>query len=286
LKFVPPALGWQRDTPDFRDYTIRHPRVQQTLARLKRPVSGRSRIPLRVDLREYFSDVEDQGTLNSSTACACTALVQYFEQRAHGRLCEPSKLFLHQMTRKLGGGFGNTVADLRTTLQALIHFGVPPEQYWPYDPTRFDDQPTDPVLFTFGRQYHAIHHFRLDCANCTGVETLAAVKSCLSAGFPSVFGFPVPSSLSLDGDIPYRPTFDSIRGGQAVVAVGYDDRRIRSTKGALLIRNSWGKAWGEAGYGWVPYAFVESQLAVDFWTLLKQDWLDSGEFDRPPDLQR
>jgi C1A family cysteine protease len=67
-----------------------------------------------------------------------------------------------------------------------------------------------------------------------------------------------------------------------VVAVGYDDsRRIRSDKGALLVRNSWGPDWGEAGYGWLPYSYVKRRLAMDFWTVLKPAWLRSGEFELP-----
>jgi C1A family cysteine protease len=64
--------------------------------------------------------------------------------------------------------------------------------------------------------------------------------------------------------------------------VGYDDKlRIRSDKGALLVRNSWGADWGDGGYGWLPYEYVRQQLAVDFWTLLKPSWLKSGEFESP-----
>jgi C1A family cysteine protease len=108
------------------------------------------------------------------------------------------------------------------------------------------------------------------------------VRLYLAAGFPFLFGFPVYSTLSAAADIPFPTAFDRGCGGQAVLAVGYDDnRRIHSTKGALLIRSSWGEGWGEGGYGWLPYAYVEKQLAVDFWTLLEPGWLASGEFLDP-----
>lgn len=72
----------------------------------------------------------------------------------------------------------------------------------------------------------------------------------------------------------------------SVVVAGFDDQKqIRhanpgseATAGALLIRNSWGTAWGDHGYGWLPYAYVLSGLAVDWWSLITSEWVDTGVF--------
>jgi len=70
-----------------------------------------------------------------------------------------------------------------------------------------------------------------------------------------------------------------LEGGHAVVAIGYDDgKTIGKEKGALRIRNSWGMVWGEAGYGWLPYAYVENGLAMEFWSLVEAGFVDTELF--------
>jgi C1A family cysteine protease len=44
------------------------------------------------------------------------------------------------------------------------------------------------------------------------------------------------------------------------------------------MRNSWGAGWGSGGYGWLPYEYVLQGLAVDWWSLLKTEWIDTGAF--------
>jgi C1A family cysteine protease len=112
---------------------------------------------------------------------------------------------------------------------------------------------------------------------------LEAVKTKLAGRLPSMFGFTVYSSIpgigAGTGDIPFPQAGDKVEGGHAVMTVGYDDaKKIGAKTGALLIRNSWGTKWGEQGYGWLPYAYVESGLAVDFWSLVRAEFVDSDLF--------
>jgi C1A family cysteine protease len=276
-QFTPPGLGWQRDLPDPRDYSPGHEQARPLLAALGR----RRPLPGAVSWHEYFPPVNCQRGLASCGAHAGTALVAYFERRAFGKSVEGSPLFLYQMARLLGRGSGDCGGGLRQTWKALVRFGLPPEEYWPYQAERLEEAPS-PFLFSFAAEYRPLLYVRLDRGPGRSAPTLACVKSFLAAGFPAAFGFTVFDSLSREAPIPFPTCYDAARGGQAAVALGYDDGvRVRSERGALRVRCSWGADWGEEGHGWLPYRYVEEQLAVDFWTLLRPDWLGSEEFKQP-----
>jgi C1A family cysteine protease len=276
-KYIPRGLGWHRDLPDPRDYTPKHDYV----VRLLHDLDSTGDRPKAVDLREYCAEVEDQQALATSTVSAAVAMVRYFQRRATGGVLEPSRMFVYRTARRLNGWVGDSGLPCRTTLKAIAKYGLPPESMWPYEASRLDREP-DAFVFASARSLGPLTYVRLDARGERPENALETVRRFLAAGFVSQFGFPVCTSLTCDAEIPFPTIFDSVRGGQAVLTVGYDDnRRVRSDKGALLIANSWGPEWGDGGYGWLPYSYVREQFAADFWTVLAPEWLSSGEFQRP-----
>lgn len=279
-------LGWIPDYPDFRDYTAKHQKIQPILEKTSRPAAAS--LPTKCDLRPWCPPIEDQGEIGSCTANAAVGLVEYFEYRAFGKHTDASRLFLYKTTRNLLHFTGDTGAYLRSTIGALVLFGVPPEEYWPYHTDRMDEEPPA-FCYSFAQNYRTISYYRLDPPEISNKELLKQIKTNLAKGLPAIFGFTVYESIvqsETDGKIPFPGENEKMLGGHAMMVVGYDDKmkinnmssKKVSTIGAFLIRNSWGTEWGDAGYGWLPYEYVLKGLAEDWWTILKNEWVDTEMF--------
>jgi C1A family cysteine protease len=294
------GMGWLRDYPDYRDLQLSSEQVRPLLEQaLGSSATGlvethqlkQLELPSAINLQKGFSPIEDQGSIESCTAHVITSIVEYLYQRAFNQQTSCSRLFLYKTTKNLLKTQGNVGVFLRTTIGALRLFGVPPEDYWSYDLTKFDHEPPA-FCYAFAANYKALKYVRLDAPHIPPDELLLSIKMQLAAGFPLAFGTVLydgplmyANRPETAGQIPFPQSTDKPKGGHALVAVGYDDSMVIknpksdiATQGAILIRNSWGTRWGKEGYGWLPYSYIRSSLSVDWWALLSQDWVETSMF--------
>ncbi|MEB3221058.1 MAG: C1 family peptidase [Candidatus Sericytochromatia bacterium] len=232
-------------------------RAQQQMARPVQlpPVQGPT--PQHVDMRPQCSPIYDQGDLGSCTAFAVGKGVRECLQRKRAeRFTELSALYLYYETRRLRNAVNlDSGATITDTMKAIAQAGIAPEATWPYRIDFFTQRPPEAA-------YGQASTWRLK----TGVQLagLPDIKKALARKQPVVFGmrlFQNFRDVGSDGMLPLPQPGDVMVGGHAVTAVGYDEKRR-----VLIVRNSFGTAWGDHGYFYMPYDYVTPELVMDVWT--------------------
>ena len=249
-------FGWLPDLPDARDYIYQPP--------LK--VGSASELPSKVDLRNICSPVQDQGSLGCCTAHALLAAFECCKKVQGQKTKRLSRLFVYYNERvMMNTMMSDSGAYLRDGVKTLNKQGVCFEKDWTYSKStkpgaKFTKEPPKKCY------EDALDNQVLKYMSVT--PNLFHLRSCLASGFPFVFGFSVYDSFMSDevkktGIMPMPKDDEDMLGGHAVMAAGYDnDTRM------FLVRNSWGKNWGDNGYFWMPYDYIsKTNNCSDFWTL-------------------
>ena len=242
--------GWVPDLPDQRDLIYAAPFEQIDV------------LPPNIDLRPNCPPVYDQGHLGSCTANSIAAAFEFDEMKQNlPQVFVPSRLFIYYNERVIEGDVTcDNGAQIRDGMKSIGTQGVCPEDMWPYDITRFTDQPPA-NCYQAALQNKAIVYQRV-------VRDLNQMKGCLASGYPFVFGFTVYESfesqtVAQSGHAPMPAPSEKALGGHAVLAVGYDDAQQW-----FIVRNSWGTNWGMQGYFTLPYNYLlQRNLSSDFWTI-------------------
>ncbi|MBS7622855.1 C1 family peptidase [Candidatus Bathyarchaeota archaeon] len=262
------AFGWRKDRPDPRDLLWR------------RLFKAPAFLTEKVDLRKHAGSIRDQGNEGSCVGQSGAALKDWHEkyQRGYpdGGL---SARCVYNGARALEGRLNDEGAYLRDALKFLLHYGTATEKRWPYK--AWVDSDKDPRIVVHQQD---MDPWKID--SYVRLQTVDEVLQALAAGKPVYGGVLWYSNwihVTVQGNLP--PANGEVVGGHAILFLGYDLKT-----GRLLFQNSWGKLYGDGGYGRMLIKDLKvMQKECDFWTVTDRQGPGPGPRPEPepkPDVNR
>jgi C1A family cysteine protease len=253
-------FGYRRDDPDPRDHRFL----------LAQPAAVEVDLPVAVDLHQRLPPAWHQEQLSSCTGHACAGLMAYLHP---GFL--PSRLQLYYAARAMEGRADRDGgAQIRSAMKAMQKVGVLPEDDWPYEIERVNDEPP-----SGGERRTIAAYSRLtsdhEMLSCLALGQPFVLSMMLPADFDSFvgrYGVMVPPAdrteylgnhamLAVGYDLDFRSNPD-------VVAAGVDPLSVEPI--ALPVRNSFGPWWGlqsKPGNFWLPLSWLLNRsTGGDCWT--------------------
>ncbi|MFC7356543.1 C1 family peptidase [Jejudonia soesokkakensis] len=171
-----------------------------------------------------------------------------------------SPSFVYEAIRREEDVACNMGANPKLGMEALKVLGVPTMETVPYkcNPVISTDAQLEAIDYRI-RDYQTLFFYDEQAP----MVRVNATKKALSEGYPVLIGMKLPESFFAAKKVwrskpTDKGTLAKKHGHHAMVAVGYDDN---FEGGAFRVLNSWGTAWGDNGYIWVPYK------EYDEWTL-------------------
>jgi hypothetical protein len=206
-------------------------------------------IAVLVDLRALFGPARNQGPRPTCMAFAASDAHAGLRNSWAPLSCE----YAFYQAQRRAGRLPTTGALLSSMLETLRENGQPEERGWPYLPATPADatswKPPAEVGALFGRNGEK------------SVHSLDRVIGELDQGRPVIILLMLSRAFyarNPHGVVdPANDETPEPQRRHAVIAVGHgtvDGQR------AVLVRNSWGPNWGDAGYGWLTERFLNPRI--------------------------
>jgi len=218
-------------------------------------VANNRNIRNKVDLRKWCSPIEDQLHLGSCVGQAIVGAFELMTNKLHPeQFRDLSRLFVYYNARLLEGYVEEDVGTyVREGIKAVHKWGVCIEEKWPYLINKFADTPSV-ESYIDAKERLIDSYYR--------INSIDDIISSLNMEIPVVTGIQVFEHfdrLGSDAVVTLPSDKDEILGGHAITIVGYDNDRKY-----FICRNSFGEAWGDQGYFYMPYDYAEL-YAMDAW---------------------
>lgn len=208
----------------------------------------------RVDLRNLFTSVKDQGKLGSCSSFAIVSILEYILKKNKSLESDLSEAFVYYWARYKEENNTDEGTSLYNNILTVEKEGVCLEKYYPYkeDFLNFKEPSEEALKDALYRKVKKTLNVRRDVKD---------IKSALAQGFPVAISLKIFNSFEPIEGFILRPSDDDVQkgiyGNHAMVICGYsDDEKI------FIVRNSWGEKFGDKGYCYIPYSYIEDFMNV------------------------
>ena len=227
----------------------------EQLFRLSNPIE----LPKKIDLRDNYK-VKVLNQLSTSS-CVAHALSTAYAIRSliKNKTNDPiylSRLFIYYNARKITN---KTNVDqgtfIKHGIQSMTTEGSCLETFWPFNLNKLY---TCPPMTSY---QEALSHVCTSSYQIDPNDYVNQFKYCISKQIPIICGIQCYSSFSSDetaktGIVKYPDVKKEMTiGGHAICIIGYDDEKQH-----FIFQNSYDTVWGENGYGYIGYSYIDNQL--------------------------
>ncbi|MEV6595543.1 IPT/TIG domain-containing protein [Actinoplanes sp. NPDC051346] len=211
-------------------------------------------LPASVDLRKYAPAPGSQGQVGSCVAWSIGySIMGYYANRTGGSGAPFAPLFLY-LRNVAKGGAPTTGLRPEVVLANLQTAGIDTQANYRQGTTNWKIAPTAAQIEN-AKKYRVSGYRTLFSGTGQGVAAQTSIKEALAAGSPVTLGIPVRRDFDYLGRHSlYTPNTESVVGHHMITAYGYDAKGV-------IIRNSWGRDWGNGGDAKLAWSFITNQAS-------------------------
>lgn len=208
-----------------------------------------------VDLRKDFTPVKDQGDMGACSAFAMVGIFEFILKKNRQPDIDLSEQFVYYNARKAAGASNiDSGTSLSEAIKTMKELGVCQEHLFPYNPDTISQEP--PVEAFDDAQTRKIVKAKIV------KKDLQAIKSAVYEGYPVAISLRIFDSFNPRKGFIRIPSEKEVQGGQsgnhAMIICGYNDEAH-----FFVVRNSWGRKFGDKGYCYIPYGYIEQESLLN-----------------------